>query len=338
MMSKYQRTEFSNEDLSASNFLEQNNILFSKQAFVDKDKRRRSSGSSLKNKLNSNLVDKLAMDKNCLSKSNLNKKSNLIGLNSITNPIHGDLNEPLTEIELDNDDSSSIGLDGRLANHKAAAAGSPDRGHSAAGSHSATSLNTSINGQSTTGLPTAHPNNPHELSNMKRMLVSLETNLENGSNLNRSYLYSTNTLAEPEPPSGPTAPDAGGQTAGDNQPRLLGLMNAVHLNHCSNNNFATTPNVSFFGLQNSSIDPSGNVLFGNIGKFKSNARFGSFFRKIKFIWHRATLLERLFGIFIFLLLLTICYLSITVLSLQTLNKNLEEAAIKRKHVLLNIVH
>ena len=321
MMSKYQRTEFSNEDLSASNFLEQNNILFSKQAFVDKDKRRRSSGSSLKNKLNSNLVDKLAMDKNCLSKSNLNKKSNLIGLNSITNPIHGELNEPLTEIELDNDDSSN-GLDGRLPNYKPV--GSPDRGQSAAGDHSTAS----VNGQLAAGLPTAHPNNSHELSNMKRMLVSLETNLENGSNLNRSYLYSTNTLAEPEP--GESAD--GGQTAGDNQPRLLGLMNAVHLNHCSNNNFATTPNVSFFGLQNSSIDPSGNVLFGNIGKFKSNARFGSFFRKIKFIWHRATLLERLFGIFIFLLLLTICYLSFTVLSLQTLNKNLEEAAIKRKHL------
>lgn len=306
MMSKYQRTEFSNEDLSTSNFLEQNNILFSKQAF-DKDKRRRSSGSSLKSKLNSNLVDKLAMDKNCLSKTNLNKKSNLIGLNSITNPIHGELNEPLTEIELDNDDSSAVPLD---RNHQ----NDPNK---------STGYATASGGQPALA---SHPTNAHELSNMKRMLVSLETNLENGSNLNRSYLYSTNTLTEPEADQTGDADPA----SADNQPRLLGLMNAVHLNHCSNNNFPATPNVSFFGLQSSSIDPAGNVLFGNIGKFKSNARFGSFFRKIKFIWHRATLLERLFGIFIFLLLLTICYLSFTVLSLQTLNKNLEVAAVKRK--------
>lgn len=331
MMSKYQRTEFSNEDLSTSNFLEQNNVLFSKQAF-DKDKRRRSSGSSLKAKLNSNLVDKLAMDKNggsVLSKATLNKKSNLIGLNSITNsnPIHGELNEPLTEIELDTEESSpanTVHLDRLARNHKNGA--NPNRSQQPRLAYAHPSA---LNVNSSSQQPlSAGATNPHELSNMKRMLVSLETNLENGSNLNRSYLYSTNTLTEP---SAGEPTDNGQSTAGgDNQPRLLGLMNAVHLNH-SSSNFQTTPNVSFFGLQSSTIDPSGNVLFGNIGKFKNNARFGSFFRKIKFIWHRATLLERLFGIFIFLLLITICYLSFTVLSLQTLNKNLEQAAVKRKH-------
>ena len=300
-MSKYQHTKFNNEELpnaatNSSNFLDKNHILFEKGR-----------KSSLK-KLNSNLVDKLAMD------SGLSKKSTLIGLNSITNPIHSELNEPLTEIELDNDDHTIHHLD-LLSGNNATRMSAHE--HLINGVH---------HNQSAT--------NQHEQqANMKRMLVSLDTSQENGSNLNRSYQYSTNTLTEPNGQA-----DAILNTPADHQPtgHTLGLMNAVHLNHCSNNNsFNASPNVSFFGLQTTTIDPSGNTIFGNFGKFKNNARFSTFFRKMRFIWHRATLLERLFSLFIFMLLLTICYLSFTVLSLQQLNKNLEQAN-KRMYTCLRI--
>lgn len=296
-MSKYQRTFNDDKDVPTStNFLDQNNILFSKQSFDDKRRK-----SSLKSKLNSNLVDKLAMD------SGLSKKSTLIGLNSITNPINSELNEPLTEIELDNDDnmnSTIHHLDLLSANNENQRMSAHD-------------LLTNLNNQTQ-----KNQSNQSEPSNMKRMFVSLDTNLENGSNLNRSYLYSTNTLIESDMNQDQTNP------LNNEQSRTLGMMNPVHLNNCSNN-FQSSPNVSFFGLQ--STDVTGNTLFGNIGKLKNNARFSTFFRQIKFIWRRATLLERLFGLIMFLLLFIICYLSFTVLSLKQYNRNLEQIAHKRMY-------
>lgn len=303
-MSKYQRTKFNCDDQSNAIYLDQDNILFSRKS---NDKRR--TGSS-KNKFDSNLVDKLAMDSG-LSGGNNKKKKSLIGLNSITNPIHNEIDKPLTEIEL-NYDETNINLD-ILSNRMNDRLSAHDH---------LTNLNN--NHQQT---------NQHELSNMKCMLVSLDTTpLGNGSNINRSYQYSTNTLIESNLNNQPEQ-----EQSNNNQPRTLGLMNAVHLNHCSNNSsFNASPNVSFFGLhQTTTIDPTGNTIFGNFGKFKSNARFGTFFRKIKFIWQSATSCERLFSLFIFILLLTICYLSFTVLSLKQLNRNFfEQEAAKRKYFAL----
>lgn len=316
-MSKYQRTKFNKDnDLLANskNYLDQNNIqdniLFSKTSSSLENKRKQ---NSLKNKLNSNLV----MD------SGLNKKSNLIGLNSITNPIHSELNEPLTEIELDNDDNSTtihhhLDLLSNNSNQRILAAhDQPDR-----------LINNNYNDKTNSN------QNQHELSSMKRMLVSLDTNLENNSNLNRSYIYSTNTLTENS--NQQDQQQSSPNHLNDNQ-RSLGLMNAVHLNNCSNG-FQASPNVSFFGLQTSTIDPSsGNTIFGNFGKFKSNARFSTFFRQLKFIWRRATMLERLLTLFLLLLLFTICYLSFTVLTLKQLNKKLDKELEKRKFFLIDFL-
>ena len=304
-MSKYQRTEFNNEE-SSPPALDQTNILFSKQAY---DKRR---SNSLKNKLNSNLVDKLAMDSGL--SANSSKKSNLIGLNSITN--NNELNEPLTEIELDNDNHTIHHLDlfNKRTNHLKA--------------HDHQTENHLNNHQ-------IKHENQHELSNMKHMLVSLDTNLDNNSsNLNRSYLYSTNTLIDQDQQSSTNQHLNNNHNNQTTTTRTLGLMNPVHLNHCLNNSsFQASPNVSFFGLQTNSIDATGNGIFIN---FKNNARFNTFFRKIKFIWRRATLFERIFSLFLFLLLLIVCYLSFTVLSLQKLNRNLEEVANKCKYSILSM--